>query len=78
MTLPPIEQRLLAILDLTCEFSRPCRACGAMIYFVRTREGKLNPYTAAGISHFADCPKAAQFQKPKQDALFAGAGEYPG
>jgi len=56
---------------------RPCRACGTAILFVATRDGKKAPVdadvtvvmTPAGDavrghrSHFATCPKAADFRK---------------
>lgn len=37
-----------------------CSSCGRQIWFVRTAAGKSAPYTADGISHFADCRTAAQ------------------
>lgn len=39
-----------------------CKACGADIWFVVMRSGRRNPYTAAGVSHFADCPEAPRFR----------------
>ncbi len=46
------------------EFQRACKACGADLYFIRSRESdKLIPYTEAGISHFEDCPNASDFSK---------------
>lgn len=40
-----------------------CRGCPATIYMVRHKNGAIAPYTAAGISHFADCPAANQFSR---------------
>lgn len=40
-----------------------CKMCGRAIWFVTTRQGKQAPYTAAGISHFADCPHAKEFRR---------------
>jgi len=40
-----------------------CRSCGAPIFWVTTKTGKKMPVTPAGISHFADCPNAAQHRK---------------
>lgn len=46
------------------EFQRPCKRCGAKLYFVRSRQtDKLIPYTESGISHFEDCPYADEFSK---------------
>jgi len=35
-----------------------CRSCGRRIWWVITKNKKPAPYTADGISHFADCPGA--------------------
>lgn len=40
-----------------------CKACGRTIWWVRMKSGKMNPITADGISHFADCSNAKQFRK---------------
>ena len=42
---------------------RPCKACAATLYFVRTNLGVVIPYSEAGISHFIDCPNADQFSR---------------
>lgn len=39
----------------------PCAGCGAPLYFVRHANGARTPYTAAGLNHFIDCPKAKNF-----------------
>lgn len=43
-----------------------CRGCGAEIYWIRTIKGKLMPVDPDGTSHFATCPKAKSFRKPKE------------
>lgn len=43
-----------------------CRGCGADIYWVTTKAGKKAPFTAAALSHFADCPAAERFRKRKR------------
>ena len=52
------------------KFSRSkCRACGALIQFWTTPAGKGMPLTnAAGVltPHWADCPGADDFRKPKE------------
>jgi hypothetical protein len=40
-----------------------CKACGAKIWWIKTRRGKRAPYTAEGINHFADCPQAEEFRR---------------
>lgn len=40
-----------------------CQACRAEIYLVRHLNGKVAPYTPAGLIHFVDCPKAEQFRR---------------
>jgi hypothetical protein len=48
-----------------------CRSCGAQIYWSLTSKGKRAPFNvdAAGEatreSHFATCPNAEQWRKPK-------------
>jgi hypothetical protein len=61
-TLTP-EQRLERILQLVAEAVRPCQACGVKLYFVRHANGKLAPYTADGVNHFATCPDRDRFKK---------------
>jgi hypothetical protein len=44
-----------------------CRGCGAEIWWItHNKSGKKVPYTPEGLNHFADCPAAAQFKKPKE------------
>ena len=38
-------------------------SCGALIYFVKHKNGKTAPYTTSGQNHFIDCPKAKNFRK---------------
>lgn len=42
-----------------------CRACGRVIWWVKHANGKRAPYTTEGLNHFADCPNANEFRKPK-------------
>lgn len=56
-----------------------CDRCPATIYFIHTKSGKRMPVRAdlegckppvgdvkgRGLSHFADCPAAAHFRKPR-------------
>ena len=42
-----------------------CSSCGRQIWFIRTAAGRSAPYTADGISHFADCRTAAQHRGPR-------------
>lgn len=46
-----------------------CRGCGKEIYWAKTKNGKAMPVSMLGngdmVSHFYDCPKQADFRKPK-------------
>ena len=42
-----------------------CAACQKPIYFLRHRNGKIVPYTPAGLNHFIDCPMREQFARRK-------------
>jgi hypothetical protein len=42
--------------------SSACRGCGAFVYWIRTLTGKQMPVDPDGTSHFATCPKAAEFK----------------
>jgi hypothetical protein len=56
-----------------------CKACGATIVWVETASGKRMPLSTAtaapdpsgqlrAISHFADCPNAAEFRRKGGDS----------
>ncbi len=62
-SLPTLEQRIESLLRNVAEEIRPCRACGAELAMVRHKNGKLAPYTMAGVNHFIDCEKADQFRR---------------
>lgn len=55
-----IEQILLI-----CGDPGRCKACGADVWWIRTRKGKVMPWNRWGESHFADCPRADDFRKKK-------------
>lgn len=40
-----------------------CRACMAPIAWCLTKAGKMAPLNRDGTSHFADCPRAAEFRR---------------
>lgn len=42
-----------------------CRGCGAAIFWIVTAKGKRMPVRPDGRSHFADCPAASRFRRPK-------------
>lgn len=44
-----------------------CKGCGADIFWIVTKSGKRAPYTALGLNHFADCPKASAFRRGAKD-----------
>lgn len=43
-----------------------CAGCGALIYWVRHKNGKRTPYDPSGLNHFVSCPKADQFSTRKK------------
>lgn len=53
-----------AILNRVGDVTR-CKDCSQTIWFVPTKHSRRAPYTAAGLNHFADCPGAGSFRKPK-------------
>jgi len=60
---PPVEQRIRSLLLAIAPASR-CQ-CGTPIFFVKYGTGKSAPYTIAGLVHFADCPAALRFRRPR-------------
>jgi hypothetical protein len=45
---------------------RECRSCRARVAWLKTiRTGSLAPVNADGTSHFATCPDAPAWRKPK-------------
>lgn len=59
------SRRIRELLERTAQVRRPCKACGTDLFFVQHANGKLTPYTSDGVNHFANCPEAARFKKPK-------------
>lgn len=45
--------------------AKPCKGCGALIYWWETINGKPSPHDLDGTSHFATCPFREQFRKTK-------------
>jgi hypothetical protein len=44
----------------------PCKGCGARIVWAKTARGKRVPFDVATFDpHWANCPEAKQFRKPK-------------
>lgn len=75
MNLPSIEERMQRLLELVAEEKRTCKACTALLFFVRHSNGKLAPYTIDGLNHFVNCPQAEQFRKGnKHGATVKAAG----
>ena len=46
--------------------ARACTGCGALIHWWRTLNGKPSPHDQDGTTHFATCPKAARFRRPRK------------
>lgn len=59
-----LRKRILNLLKLVAERESVCQACRTRIWFVKmTKSGKLNPFTAEGVSHFSDCAAAKEFRR---------------
>lgn len=55
------EVHLLALLDAIAIAKRPCRHCGALLYFVRLKNGNLTAYNSDGVNdHVSGCPRGRQ------------------
>lgn len=65
MTLDDARARFTALFKVIGAEQRTCSSCGASMFMVRSRHGRLVPYTVDGISHFADCPDAARHRRSK-------------
>ncbi len=53
--------------------TRTCRSCGARVAWLKTvKTGSLAPVEASGESHFARCPQAPDWRKPKASREEAG------
>jgi len=70
--LPPIEERLERLLALAAHEIRPCKSCGATLYFVKHNTGKSAPYTIDGVNHFVNCESADSFRKKKPEVKAHG------
>lgn len=56
-------ERIARLIRATYESVRPCKACGAQLYFIRNRNsGAATPFTLDGFNHFENCPAASQFK----------------
>jgi hypothetical protein len=44
--------------DLTGAVLRPCRGCGAMVYWTKSKKGKWTPYNGNGLYHGLTCPNS--------------------
>lgn len=43
-----------------------CRSCDApVLWYTSVKSGKRSPFNADGTSHFANCPQAGEWRKPK-------------
>ena len=43
-----------------------CNGCEEMIHWIKMPSGKMMPVNHDGTSHFATCPKAAEFRKSRE------------
>jgi hypothetical protein len=63
-TIDRLKNNVRRLLDQVGDKGK-CRGCDAEIWWVKLRSGKVGPYTAEGLNHFADCPKADRFRGGK-------------
>ncbi len=62
--LPSFEERIVELLSHVGNPGR-CRGCDAPIFWVRHKNGKIVPYSEAGVIHFVDCPEAQRFKRQR-------------
>lgn len=70
--LPPIEQRLVAILKRASKYSRPCGGCGTTVYLIphnKKHGGEPIAYDERGMMHFANC----RLTQPRKAKAAGGA-----
>jgi hypothetical protein len=69
----PARQQVLMAAGWRFNYTRRCRLCPAMLDFWWTPAGKMAPLEMQPdgryVSHFATCPAAEKFRKPRQAAL---------
>ncbi|HEY7305768.1 MAG TPA: hypothetical protein VH601_16705 [Bryobacteraceae bacterium] len=63
VALAELAERTCNLLNRAAKEVRPCRACGVTLYFIEHANGKIAPYTADAVNHFANCPKAKEFRR---------------
>ena len=51
-----------------------CRKCDKFFYWVRMESGKLMPVDIDGTSHFATCPAADEFRRPRDKPDYSKQG----
>jgi len=67
--------------DLAEDLGDPgeCKACGAKIFWQKTKAGKNTPVNEDGVTHWATCPAAELFKTDEKEAVkdLSGAKEVP-
>lgn len=58
-----LDRNMRALLDKIAVEARPCKACGAMLWFVKHVGGAKAPYTADGTNHFQGCTHPERFSR---------------
>jgi len=56
-----LDKNMRALLDKIAVEARPCKACGAMLWFVKHVDGGKAPYTVDGTNHFQNCTNPERF-----------------
>ena len=57
-------RNLIRLLRMKGSFGR-CNGCRKPVIWVKTKNARWCPYTATGLAHWADCPKAKDFKRKK-------------
>lgn len=58
------RKQVAAMLTLQSGAPAKCKRCGRAIWYVMMQKsGKANPFTDDAVSHFVDCPAAAEFRR---------------
>jgi hypothetical protein len=63
------QAALLERMTRDAESIRPCRACQAKLWFIRTKTGALCPYDASGNSHYRTCTHPELFSRDRKEGV---------
>jgi len=68
-TIDRLHDNIAKVLASVAQYSRPCRGCGMVLWFVYMQKtGKYQVYEADGKPHWGSCKAADQFRKKSSEA----------